>query len=82
MSKFSFTMPKDKAILEVKRAISGKIAILKDRGNELVVGAPMMTATISFGDGYVETKAALVGKVVVGTVDTAIELIDGFTKLQ
>ena len=81
MSKFSFAMPKDKAILEVKRAINGKVAILKDKGNELVVGAPFMTATISFKDGYVETSAALVGKVVIGTVDSAIELTEGFTKV-
>lgn len=67
-------------MLAVKRALNGKVAILKDKTDELVVGAPMMTATITIRNNVVETKASLVGKVVLGTVDSCIELAEEFEK--
>lgn len=81
MAKFTFGMEKKDAVLAVKRALSGKVAILKDKNDCLKVGSPMMTVDISFSQGEVSTSASMIGKVLLGTVDSAIELIDGFTKL-
>lgn len=59
----------------------GNIAILKDKGNTFVLGAPMMTATVAFKKGICKTKASLIGKTLLSQVNTKIELIDGFKKL-
>ena len=40
-----------------------------------------MTTKIVFSNGTVETSASLFGKVLLGTVDSCIELIDGFEKI-
>ena len=79
MAKFRFDSDKKTAVLAVKRALNGKLAILKDKNGCLTVGTPpFMTVEIQFSDGFVETKASLFGKILVGTVDSAIELLDGF----
>ncbi len=81
MAKFNYSCDNKTAVQSVKRALTGKLAILKDTGNTLVVGSPMMTANITFKNGTVETNASLFGKVILGTVDTCIELIEGFSKI-
>ena len=81
MAKFKFEMDKKSAVLAVKKALNGKVAILKDKNDCLTVGSPMMTVNIKFSENTVETSASLVGKVVIGTVDSAIELSDGFEKI-
>ena len=40
MAKFKHNMEEKAAILEVKRALNGKMAIMKDTGKELYVGSP------------------------------------------
>ncbi len=69
------------AILAFKKgfmgASVGNIAILKDKGNEFVLGAPMMTVNAKFKDGIYETKASLIRKAFLSKVDTKIELING-----
>lgn len=85
MAKFSYSMSQADAILAFKKGFMGvgvgNVAILKDKGDEFVLGAPMMTVTVKFKDGICETKASLVGKTILATVNTKIELIDGFKKI-
>lgn len=81
MAKFSYSCDEKKAILSVKKSLNGKLPILKDKGNELVVGMPMMSTKVTFGNGVVETGAALFGKAVLGTVNSCIELSEEFTKI-
>lgn len=81
MSKFSYSCDEKTAILSVKKALNGKVGILKDKENELVVGAPMMTTKILFKNGVLETDANLFGKAILGTVDSCIELSGSFTKI-
>ncbi len=85
MAKFSYSMPDNEAILAFKKGFMGQgvgnIGILKDKGNEFVLGAPLMTVNVTFKNGICETKGSLAGKVVLSSVDTKIELIDGFKKL-
>jgi hypothetical protein len=81
MAKFKYNMGEREAILEFKKAINGKIAIMKDNGAELAVGGPGMTVKVKFANGIVETSASLFGKAMLGTVNTAIELINGFEKI-
>ncbi len=81
MAKFKYNMGEREAILEFKKAINGKIGIMKDNGSELSVGGPGMTVKVKFEKGIVETSASLFGKAMLGSVDTAIELISGFEKI-
>ena len=81
MAKFNYSCDEKAAILSVKKALNGKVGILKDKGSELVVGAPMMTVNIVFNNGTVETKASLFGKALLGTVDSCIELSGEFIKI-
>ncbi len=80
MAKFICAMNRREAVIAVKRTVNGKVAILKDKDDLLVVGAPMMTVKIKFENGTVETKASPFGKAILGTVNSCIELADGFTK--
>ena len=85
MAKFRFSMSETDAILAFKKGFAGQgignVAILKDKGNEFILGAPMMTVTVTFKNNICETKASLFGKALLGTVDTKIELIEGFKKI-
>lgn len=81
MATFSFNCNKQTAILNVKKALNGKIGILKDKGDVLVVGAPMMKVKITFTNNNVSTKASLFGKTLLGSVNNCIELSDGFVKM-
>ena len=84
MAKFTFSMSEKEAILAFKRGFMGQgvgnVAILKDKGKEFILGAPMMTVTVTFKNNTCQTKASLFGKALLSTVNTKIELIDGFTK--
>lgn len=86
MAKFSYSMSQNDAILAFKKGFMGQgvgnVAILKDKGNEFVLGAPMMTVKVKFSNGTCTTSASLFGKALLGTVNTKIELIDGFKKLN
>ena len=86
MSKFSYSMSQSDAILAFKKGFMGQgvgnVAILKDKGNEFVLGAPMMTVKVKFDNGTCTTSASLFGKAIQATVDTKIELIDGFKKIN
>ena len=81
MAKFSYSMTDAEAILAFKKGFMGagvgNIAILKDKGNEFVLGAPMMTVNVKFKDGICETKASLIRKTFLSKVDAKIELING-----
>lgn len=85
MAKFSYSMGEKEAILAFKKGFMGQgvgnIAILKDQGNKFTLGAPMMTVTVAFNNGICETKASLFGKTIISSVDTKIELIEGFTRI-
>lgn len=84
MAKFTFSMSKKEVILALKKGFMGQgvgnIAILKDTGNKFILGAPMMTVTVTFENHTCQTKASLFGKALLSSVNTKIELIDGFTK--
>ena len=81
MAKFNYSCDEKTAMLSVKKALNGKVGILKDKGNELVVGAPMMTVNIKLTNGIVETGASLFGKALLGTGDSCIELSEEFIKI-
>lgn len=81
MANFSFNCTKQTAIVNVKKALIGKVAILKDKGDVIVVGSPMMTVTITFTNNEVSTKSNLFGKALLGTINNFIELADGFVKM-
>ena len=81
MATFKFSMSKKDAVIAVKKALNGKMAILSDKNDCLTVGSPMMTTKIAFSENEVTTSAALFGKAVIGSVNSAIELIDGFEKV-
>ena len=86
MAKFTYSMSENDAIMAFKKGFMGQgvgnIAILKDKGSEFVLGAPMMTVTVTFKGNVCETKASLFGKALLGTVNTKLELIEGFKKVQ
>ena len=86
MAKFSYTMNQNDAILAFKKAFVGQgmgsVAILKDKGTEFVLGAPMMTVKVKFEGGICSTSASLFGKALLGTVNSKIALIDGFRKIN
>ena len=78
-------MSESDAILAFKKGFMGagvgNVAILKDKGNEFVLGAPLMTVKVTFKNGVCETKASLIGNTLLSTVNTKIELIEGFKKI-
>ena len=82
MAQFSHTKTQWEAMLAVKRAVAGiPLAILKEKANELKVGTPpFMIVKITFENGTVKTKSSLFGKIILNSVNTAIELADGFRK--
>ena len=85
MAKFTYSMKDAEAILALKKTFlgnggPGNIPVLREKDNLLVVGAPFMTVKIKFNNGVCETKARLFGKVMKKTVETKIELTDGFKK--
>ena len=86
MAKFKYSMSDSEAIIAFKKGFMGQgvgnVAILKDKGDTFVLGAPMMTVTVTIKNGIAETKASLIGKSLLSTVNTKIELIDGFTKIS
>lgn len=86
MAKFSYAMTDEEAIVAFKKGFMGQgvgnVAILSEKGKTFKLGAPMMTVTVEFNNGICTTKASLAGKVLETTVNTKIELIDGFTKLS
>lgn len=86
MAKFKYTVEDNEAILSFKKAFMGQgvgnIAILKDKGNSFVLGAPMMKVNVEFKNGICETKASFFGKTLLATVNTKIELINGFNKIS
>ena len=86
MARFSYSMSDNEAILAFKKGFMGQglgnVAILKDKGNEFVLGSPFMTVNVKIKDGICETKGSLACKLLVSTVDTKIELIDGFKKFK
>ena len=85
MSKFSYSMNQNDAIMAFKKSFMGQglgVAILKDKGNEFILGAPMMTVNVKFNNGICSTSASLFGKTILSTVDTKIEIIDGFKKIN
>ena len=85
MAKFSYQMPDSEAILAFKKGFMGQgvgnVPILQDKGNEFVLGSPMMTVKVVLKDGVCTTKGSLFGKVIESTINTKIELIDGFVKI-
>lgn len=70
----NYNFDKNSAIRLVKKAISGKFAILKDDGNTLKVGAPMMTATIKIDDNTITIEGSGAGGAVASTCATEIEM--------
>ena len=65
---------KTQAIKLVKKAISGKFAIMKDAGDTLKVGAPMMTATIVITDTTIDVSGGGPAGPVASTCASEIEM--------
>lgn len=74
MAKYcvEYRMSDRDAILLTRKAVSKKFAILKDKGNFLKVGAPMMKAMIEIGNGKIQINGKLFGKIVASTCYSAI----------
>lgn len=70
----NYNFDKKKAIALCKKAISGKFAIVKDGGDVLKVGAPMMTATIIIKDNTIEVSGKGPGATVANTCASEIEM--------
>ena len=70
----NYSFDKQTAIRLVKKAISGKAAILKDNGDVLKVGAPMMTATITISDNTITVSGSLAGAMIANTCASEIEM--------
>lgn len=70
----NYNFDKKKAIVLCKKAISGKVAILKDDGDVLKVGAPMMTASIVIGDNTIEISGKGPGATIANTCASEIEM--------
>lgn len=85
VTKFAYSMSDAEAIVAFKKGFMGQgvgnVAILSEKGKTFTLGAPMMTVTVEFNNGICTTKASLMGKTILATVNTKIELIDGFKKL-
>lgn len=67
-------LDKKQALLLVKKAISGKIAIMKDEGDTIKIGAPMMTATVTVTDSTFEVSGKLTAEAIAQTAATEIEM--------
>ena len=86
MAKFTYSMKDAEAILALKKTFlgnggPGNVPVLREKDNLLVVGAPpFMTVKIKFNNGVCETKARLFGNIMKKTIETKIELTDGFKK--
>lgn len=85
MAKYSYAMSDEDAIVAFKKGFMGQgvgnIAILSEKGKIFKLGAPMMTVTVEFNNGICTTKGSLFGKMIEATVNTKIELINGFKKM-
>ena len=66
--------PKDKALTMVKKAISGKFAIIKDGGFTLKAGAPTAPATIEVDDGKVTVSGGILSKMFVDGIGNEIKM--------
>lgn len=84
MAKFVYKMTDAEANLAFKKGFAGQgvgnIAILSEKNNVFKLGSPGMTVVVSLKNGVCSTKASLFGKVLLASVNTKIELIDGFVK--
>lgn len=69
-----YSFDKKKAIQLVKKAVSGKFAIMKDDGDVLKVGAPMMTAVIKITDKTIEVSGKGAAGPVAQTCASEIEM--------
>ena len=84
MAKFTYKMTDKEANLAFKKGFAGQgmgsVAILKEKNNVFTLGSPMMTVTVTLKNGVCTTSSSLFGKAILNTVDTKIELIEGFVK--
>ncbi len=75
MSKIiNYNFDKKEAIVLCKKALSGKCGILKDNGDVLKVGMPMMPSTIIIGDNTIEVKGKLFAAQVANACACEIEM--------
>lgn len=65
---------KEKALKMVKKAISGKFAIIKDNGYELKAGAPTAPVTIEVLDSEVTVSGKVMSKMFVDGIGNEIKL--------
>ena len=65
---------KDKALTMVKKAISGKFAIIKDGGFTLKAGAPTAPATIEVTDETVTVSGGIISKLFVDSIGNEIKM--------
>ena len=66
--------PKDKALTMVKKALSGKFAIIKDGGFTLKAGAPTAPATIEVADEKITVSGGILSKLFVDGIGNEIKL--------
>ena len=66
--------PKDKALTMVKKALSGKFAIIKDDGFTLKAGAPTAPATIVVAEEKVTVSGGIISKLFVDSIGNEIKL--------
>lgn len=83
MAVFKFDMERDEAVKQVKKAIlNGKLGIMQSNANSMTVGAPFMSVRIKFYDDTVMTSSVLFGFILIANVNTQIEFLEGFTRVQ
>lgn len=76
--KIAYNFDKKRAITLVKKAISGKMAIIKDGGDTLKVGTPpFMMVNIKITDNEIEVSAggagAMLGETAASEIDMLVE---------
>ena len=86
MAVFQYSMSEEEAKKAFKQGFMGQgignVAILSEKGNVFTLGAPLMTVKVEFKSGTCTTKGNLAGKMLETTVNSKIELIDGFTRVS
>ena len=71
---FNHSLGKKAAALLCKKAISGKVGILKDSGDVLKVGAPLMAATIEITDTEIKISGSAAASMIAQTCASEIEI--------
>ncbi len=81
MAIFVFSMPKEEAVNSVKKELSQKMNIFKEKDCTLTVGKPLKRVKICFSEKNVAVYTRSFGAKEVEKTEAVIENIEGFKKV-